>query len=79
MEYIGLPMMCGGIIDDEMFEVYNSCWMMDDYDEEDHRWQEYDFSTRESKAFGSIIANYGTVWLLGGTTSSTSTEFLSPG
>ena len=78
MEYIGLPMMCGGIIDDDMLDVSNKCWVMDDDEDGDHRWKEYDFSTRESRAFGSSIEYRGTVWLLGGTTNSTSTEFLSP-
>jgi len=77
MEYIGVPVMCGGRIHNET--VPCECWVLEDNKEGVKEWREFDHSTQEHRSFGSSIENNGVIWLVGGSLSNQSTEYISPG
>merc|ERR1712013_764075 len=78
MEYIGVPVMCGGRIGFEIASS-NKCWVLEDNQAGVMEWREYKHSLQQHRNFGSSIESNGNMWLIGGSLSEKTTEYLAPG
>merc|ERR1712013_156478 len=78
MEYIGVPVMCGGRIGFEI-AASNKCWVLEDNQAGVMEWREYEHSLQQHRNFGSSIESNGNMWLIGGSLSEKTTEYLAPG
>merc|ERR1719320_1852932 len=78
MEYIGVPIMCGGRIGVEI-AASNKCWVLEDNQAGVKEWREYEHSLQQQRNFGSSIEEDGYMWLIGGSLSDRTTEKLYPG
>merc|ERR1719320_735741 len=77
MEYIGVPVMCGGRIGVEI-TASNKCWVLEDNQAGVKEWREYEHSLQQQRTFGSSIESDGNMWLIGGRLNDSSTEYLVP-
>merc|ERR1712013_23955 len=78
MEYIGVPVMCGGRIGFEI-TASNKCWVLEDNQARVKEWREYEHSLQKQRKFGSSIESNGNMWLIGGRLNDKTTEYLAPG
>jgi len=81
MEWVhGVPMMCGGTIrDEEGYQSYKNCWVMEDNQDGVKQWKEHNLTTQKDRSSGGSVENHGILWLIGGASSPYSTEYLAPG
>merc|ERR1712179_429561 len=78
MEYIGVPVTCGGIIGAES-TASNKCWVLEDNQAGVKEWREFEHSLQHQRSFGSSFESNGVMWLIGGEPNANSTEYLWPG